>query len=118
MYHVELASFPQWVQTSVLDVQRQNPTVMKVMIPVDVAIATSHFLLLSFPKNNFKSLEGHLPNWEIPPHFVPKGSVNEILIVGKKIKKREKMLYSTKSGITQTSICAILKSSFMDDVQI
>ncbi len=44
---MELASFPQWVQTSVLDVQRQNPTVMKVMIPVDVAIATSHFLLLS-----------------------------------------------------------------------
>ncbi len=46
MYHVELASFPQWVQTSVPDVQRQSPRDMRVMIPADVAIATSHFLLI------------------------------------------------------------------------
>jgi hypothetical protein len=43
---VELASFPQWVQTSVPDVQKQSLRDMRIMIPVDVAIATSHFLLI------------------------------------------------------------------------
>ncbi len=43
---MELVSFPQWVQTSVPDVQRQIPMDMRVMIPADVAIATSHFLLI------------------------------------------------------------------------
>ena len=48
---MELASFPQWVQTSVPDVQRQIPMDMRVMIPVDVAIATSHFLLILVPEH-------------------------------------------------------------------
>jgi len=40
---VESASFPQQVQTSVPNVQVQPPKDMKVMIPVDVATATSYF---------------------------------------------------------------------------
>ena len=44
-YHVELASFPQRVQTNVLDVQEKNPKDMKVMIPVVVGTAINSFFL-------------------------------------------------------------------------
>jgi hypothetical protein len=43
---VELASFLQRAQTNVPDVQIVIPMSMRVMIHVDVAIATSHFLLI------------------------------------------------------------------------
>ncbi len=46
MYHVELVSFPQWVQTTVPDVQAKNHKDMKVMIPVVVDTATNLIFLI------------------------------------------------------------------------
>jgi len=48
---VELVSFPQRVQTSVPNVQVQHHKGMKVMILVDVATATSYFLLINIPEH-------------------------------------------------------------------
>jgi hypothetical protein len=52
---VESASFPQQVQTSVpnVQVQVQPPKDRKVMIPVDVATATSYFFINSSYQNTF-----------------------------------------------------------------
>ena len=43
MYHVELVSFPQWVQTNVLDVHQKNLTDMKKAIHAAVVTVISHF---------------------------------------------------------------------------
>ena len=46
MYLVELVSFLHWAQTNVQNVQTKILMSMKVMIHVDVDIATSHFFLV------------------------------------------------------------------------
>jgi hypothetical protein len=48
---VELASSPQWVQTNAPDVQTKLHKDMKVMILVDVATATSHFLSIQYTEH-------------------------------------------------------------------
>jgi len=48
---VELASFPQWVQTNAPDVQTKLHKDMKVMILVDVATATSYFLSIQYTEH-------------------------------------------------------------------
>ena len=46
MYLVELVSFLHWAQTNVPNVQTKILMSMRVMIHVDVDIATSHFFLV------------------------------------------------------------------------